>query len=58
MDIGRAKDHIRITQFVEANAFDPEFFCAIIKRHDLQPIWARFCERFEIDDPSGDERRL
>ena len=42
---------------VEVDAFDPEVLCGIVKRHDLQRKWTRFCERFEIDDPCGGEQR-
>jgi hypothetical protein len=51
LDIGRPKDQIRLSQFVEASAFDAAIFCALVERHGLKAKWSRFCSRFEIADP-------
>jgi len=49
--VGRPKDQIRVTQFVEANAYDGEVLCGILERHELREKWSKFCVRFNIPDP-------
>lgn len=39
---GRAKDHIRVLQFIEQNAVDRERLHRILERHGLIPKWKRF----------------
>ncbi len=42
LQVGRAKDHDRVTRFVEAGALDAEVFEAILQRHDLMARWNKF----------------
>lgn len=44
--VGRAKDHARILQFIEAGVIDGDRFDGILLRHGLQDAWAFFVERF------------
>lgn len=44
--VGRAKDHARILQFIEAGAIDGDRLDAILQRHGLQAAWDRFVQRF------------
>jgi len=44
--VGRAKDHARILQFIEAGVIDGDRFDGILHRHGLQDVWACFIERF------------
>lgn len=46
LDTGRAKDHARLVQFVEAGVFDPAQLDAILQRHGLVDKWRRFEQRF------------
>ena len=55
--VGRPKDHIRLTQFIETNAYDSDTLCGIIDRHELRAKWATFCARFDISDPCSDTRK-
>ena len=50
LSIGRAKDLVRISQFVEQGAFDVDQFCDILDRHDLKDAWRRYCEKFDVAD--------
>jgi len=43
---GRAKDHIRILQFIEQVAYDPARLSDIIERHGLSAQWTQFKNRF------------
>jgi hypothetical protein len=49
--VGRAKDLIRITQFLEASVLDVSNLCAILQRHGLAPAWKSFCFRNSVSDP-------
>ncbi len=40
--VGRPKDFMRIAQFVEARAFDPQGFSQVLRRHGLQNAWQSF----------------
>ena len=51
LEIGRPKDLIRISQFIESDAFDASILSGIMERHGLQTKWTSFCARFEITDP-------
>ncbi|WP_219324270.1 hypothetical protein [Methylovirgula sp. HY1] len=55
--VGRPKDHIRLTQFIEMNAYDGTTFCEIIDRHELRAKWVAFCARFDIFDPYETTRK-
>lgn len=57
--VGRPKDHIRITQFIEAaNVYDRSILCGILDRHGLREKWSAFCIRFDISDPCNATREL
>jgi hypothetical protein len=49
--IGRPKDLIRITQFLEDQAVEMRALCDVIDRHDLKDAWRAFCRRAGITDP-------
>lgn len=55
LEVGRPKDHIRLTQFLEAGAraYDREYLCEVVDRHGLGEKWRAFCERYDIADPCG-----
>lgn len=42
LQLGRAKDKLRVVQFVEADALDMEVFAAILDRHGLGERWRAF----------------
>jgi len=46
---GRAKDHIRILQFIDQKAFDSEKLLRILQRHGLSTKWKAFQERYGAD---------
>jgi hypothetical protein len=48
LQIGRAKDKVRLSQFIESQIFDMDRFCNVISRHGLMDKWADFCDKFEI----------
>lgn len=43
---GRAKDHARILQFIEAGALDPAPLDSVLTRHGLLDKWENFGKRF------------
>lgn len=43
---GRARDHARILQFIEQNAFDRTRLQSILERHGLLSKWERFESRY------------
>jgi hypothetical protein len=49
--VGRAKDFIRITQFLDGNVLDIPHLCAILDRHGLAEAWRSFCFRNGIANP-------
>lgn len=49
--IGRPKDLIRVTQFLEHKAVDVEALCDILNRNGLRLAWAAFCGKTGISDP-------
>jgi hypothetical protein len=51
--IGRPKDLIRITQFIEERAVDVASLCDVLARHDLRGAWETFCVRTGTVDPCG-----
>ncbi len=44
--VGRAKDHARILQFIEAGALDAAILDGILTRHGLAGKWSEFGRRF------------
>ena len=49
--IGRPKDFVRISQFIEEGAIDITRLCALLDRHRLSAMWSAFCTRTGIADP-------
>ena len=49
--VGRPRDLIRITQFLEERAVDIAALCAVLQRHQLMRAWQSFCRRTGIPDP-------
>lgn len=49
--VGRPKDFIRITQFLEGNVLEMSLLCAILNDHGLAKSWQSFCFRNGISDP-------
>jgi hypothetical protein len=49
---GRAKDHIRILQFIEQDAVDRSKLQAVLERHGLTAKWQQF-ERKYLEDTHG-----
>jgi hypothetical protein len=49
--VGRPRDFIRITQFLEEDAVNIAALCAVLDRHGLTPEWQSFCRRTGIPDP-------
>lgn len=49
LQLGRAKDHARVVQFVEAGVLDMARLHAILDRHGLTDKWTRFERRFMED---------
>src|ERR1700687_1777850 len=49
--VGRPRDLIRISQFLEENAVDIAALCAVLDRHALTQAWQSFCRRTGIPDP-------
>jgi hypothetical protein len=49
--VGRPKDHVRLTQFIEARRYDAQYFCEVLDRHGLSGKWRAFCEKFDVTDP-------
>lgn len=46
LQLGRAKDHARILQFIEAGVLDTEKLDSILDRHGLREKWTCFERRF------------
>ena len=46
LQVGRAKDHDRISRFIEQGALDSERFEGIIRRHGLLERWNDFQQRY------------
>ena len=49
--VGRAKDHARILQFIEAGTLDGVRLDEILARHGLADKWTQFGQRFLEDQP-------
>jgi hypothetical protein len=43
---GRSKDHVRILQFLEHNAADPDKLADIVRRHGLTTKWIDFKRKY------------
>jgi hypothetical protein len=56
--VGRPRDLIRITQFLEERAVDIAALCAVLQRHRLMPAWQSFCRRTGIPDPCAIDLEL
>jgi hypothetical protein len=56
--VGRPKDLIRITQFLDENAVDIPTLCGILRRHNLQRAWQAFCSRAGMRDPCDWEAKI
>jgi len=51
LKVGRPKDHIRLTQFIEAGKYDKQYLCEVLERHGLVEPWAAFCEKYDVGEP-------
>jgi len=51
LQLGRAKDHARILQFIEAGVLDAKKLDGILQRHGLTGRWADFGKRFLEQSP-------
>jgi hypothetical protein len=49
--VGRPKDFIRITQFLDGNVLEMSVLCAILNKHGLAKSWQSFCVRNGISNP-------
>lgn len=49
--VGRPKDLIRISQFLDENAVDLALLRAVLDRHNLRQAWSRFCSQTGIPNP-------
>ncbi len=50
LQLGRAKDHIRILQFIEDGVLDMDKLNAILSRYDLLEKWTRFRYKYLEDN--------
>ena len=55
--VGRPKDLVRITQFLEENAVEHSALCDVVERHGLKNAWQLFCKQTGIIDPCDRQRR-
>jgi len=46
LQVGRAKDYLRIIQFIEADAFNTDKLTDILYRHGLSEKWGHFKKRY------------
>ena len=46
LETGRGKDHVRILQFIESGALEPDKLDGILKRHGLVEKWEQFGDKF------------
>ncbi|MCX6349559.1 MAG: hypothetical protein NTV79_08710 [Candidatus Aureabacteria bacterium] len=51
LQLGRAKDHARILQFIESGTLDTDKLEDILTRHGLLEKWERFGHKFLEDKP-------
>jgi hypothetical protein len=55
--VGRPKDFVRITQFLDENAVNNQRLCEVLNRHGLIETWQLFCRRTGVNDPCEVEVR-
>ena len=46
LQLGRTKDFLRLTQFVEQGVLDSQAFDDILERFQLLERWRSFCDRY------------
>lgn len=46
LQLGRSKDKLRLTQFIEADALDMAYFEALLAEHELTEKWRLFKQQF------------
>lgn len=51
LQLGRAKDHARMLQFIESGTLDADRLETILARHGLSEKWERFGRKFFGDQP-------
>ncbi|HTV30250.1 MAG TPA: hypothetical protein VMF32_21035 [Xanthobacteraceae bacterium] len=51
LEVGRPKDHVRLTQFIDASRYDAKYLCSVLDRHGLMEKWTAFCNKFDVSDP-------
>lgn len=51
LQLGRAKNHARVLQFMEAGCLNHARLQAILTRHGIEEAWTRFRRRFLEDSP-------
>ena len=51
LQVGRSKDHDRLTRFIEQGALDAGKFDAILRRHGLLEKWREFQEKYPPSQP-------
>jgi hypothetical protein len=49
--VGRAKDAVRIIQFLDARVLNVGRLCEILDRYHLADAWHAFCRRAGVADP-------
>lgn len=49
--IGRPKDRLRVLQFLESNAVDPDALCPIVERYGLGTALAELCRSTGLPNP-------
>jgi hypothetical protein len=49
--VGRAKDYIRIADFIEQGAVELRALAAVLDRHGMRDGWRRFCMKTGTADP-------
>lgn len=49
--VGRPKDRVRITQFLEEDAVDLDALCGVLARHGLSQKWNELCTAAGIENP-------
>lgn len=48
--VGRPKDHVMLTQLIQAGRYDAQYFRDVLDQHGLSRKWDAFCEKFEVTD--------
>lgn len=51
LKVGRPKDRVRIIQFIEEKAVDPDELKSVLERHDLLEAWRAMCDSTGIESP-------